>query len=302
MATPDKTKVQRLTDMDFSLEGCHIALVDKAANGKEQPLVLKSLEPIEKGEFFDGDDESMSDLRVDMSLEDMLRVAFGIWGPEARLVANSVVKNLNEESVEEIRNELVGMITTADGSASGAAASGAPAPLVAKNDDNDNEEIETMSDDKTKQPEAVLKAEDVQEMVQKALDSQKAEFEKQLADRDGKLEAFEKAEAERQDVKYATIAKKYESLGANEETGAVLKALATAEGVDADAIFKMLDTALDTVKKADKLETVGADGSPVNVDSMNELKTVAKSLQEAEGLTEQQAMVKAAEQNPHLIG
>ena len=48
MAKPDKSKLQRITNFDFSAEGCHVAIVDKAANGKEQFLVVKNLGSIDK--------------------------------------------------------------------------------------------------------------------------------------------------------------------------------------------------------------------------------------------------------------
>lgn len=43
MAKPDKTKHQRITDFDFSVNGAHVAIVDKAANGVEDFLVVKNL-------------------------------------------------------------------------------------------------------------------------------------------------------------------------------------------------------------------------------------------------------------------
>jgi hypothetical protein len=66
---------RRLTDFDFSKEGCHVSLVDKAANG-ETVLVMKSLEEINKAE-----------VQVKMDIVNFLTTFFHMWTDEAATLA-----------------------------------------------------------------------------------------------------------------------------------------------------------------------------------------------------------------------
>ena len=78
---------RKLTDFDFSKEGCHVSLVDKAANG-ETVLILKSEEEINKAE-----------VAIKMDVVSFLRTFFGMWTDEAATLA--AILGLDQEYFDE---------------------------------------------------------------------------------------------------------------------------------------------------------------------------------------------------------
>jgi hypothetical protein len=83
-ATKRKTK-RKLSDIDFSGEGSHIALVSKQqggpASGADYALVLKS------NKFSEEFVEKMQQVRVTMELPDFLRKFFGMYGDDVEVLA-----------------------------------------------------------------------------------------------------------------------------------------------------------------------------------------------------------------------
>lgn len=84
MATARKTK-RKLSDIDFSREDSHIALVSKqqggAASGANYKLVLKS------NKFSEEYVQKMQQVRVTMELPDFLQKFFSIYGDDAKVLA-----------------------------------------------------------------------------------------------------------------------------------------------------------------------------------------------------------------------
>ena len=169
--------------------------------------------------------------------------------------------------------------------------------------DNENDKTELEKGAQT--PEAPAKAE-VPESVQKALDDKDETIRKQ-ADR---LERLEKAEDARVTAEFVAKAKDLEPLGlpavaenedAAESFGLALKALSAA---DADAYAKVesvLLKAADTIKKAENLEEIGADGQPDLDDNASKLEKAAAKLKEEDpSLSNEAAIAKALEANPSL--
>jgi len=74
-----------LTDIDFSGDKAHLALVGKAcggpANGRDKALVIKAVEEYSP-EFV----EKASQIKVTMDIEDFLQKFFGLWESDAELL------------------------------------------------------------------------------------------------------------------------------------------------------------------------------------------------------------------------
>jgi hypothetical protein len=132
MAKPDRTKSQRLSNFDFSIEGAHVALVGKAANGSESFLVTKSLtghkEPEITTKAYDyvdlvisadslpelqdrleemlegseeGSEEDDNSTMVNMPLADLLRMVGYVTESEAQKISESVVKSATQLAFED---------------------------------------------------------------------------------------------------------------------------------------------------------------------------------------------------------
>lgn len=297
-ATPNKSILQKISDIDFSKSGAHVALVDAAANGKDTPLIIKKLEPIDKGLFHQGDDESDSNVAVSMSLEDVLVLVFGAWGDEARLIANSIVKSMdNPEDAIRLKDSLIGGLSL-NGSSGAATNVVSPQPLVVKS--NEPKEEENTMDSKE-----FMKSEEGQEILKAAVDLARAEDTKSIDSLTGRVESFEKSEDARQDVKFGVMAAEYEVLGATEDSAAIFKEMSKVEGFD--SVLGMLNKALDTNKNAELLGEEGENGAAkVAGDSAAELETlalkkVADAKEAGESLTIQKARVEVARANKHLV-
>lgn len=304
----DPKKKQRLTDFDFSSTDAHVALVGKAANGKEKFLVVKNLNPqkIEKQDFLvafqnpelDNMLMEMADEMVreaddkpkaiaELPLEDLLRIFFYMWGEDAKVIAESIVIKSDDANKDALREALLKRLQ-AGGDRSGAAGK----TKVEKSTTENENGVKTMSD---KAPEQV----DVAKAIADAVATQKAEADAKIADLQKAVDAMKAREEAVELAKYVGIAKSLEVLGATDKTGAVLKAVAGIEG--GQDVLSMLTKAVETLTKGDALKEIGTGLGVEAEDKVAKLEAVAKSIVAAEGVTFQAAMVLAADRNPQLV-
>lgn len=302
MAAHDKSKVQKLSNLDFSKGIHHMALVSRGANGEETPLIIKSLEnfkelaeSLEKGAYFDSEDEAQSGVTCELSLEDVLMLVFGAWKTDARAIANSIVKSLDKETADSVHGLITGVINPA------AAPSGVAItmPLVVKTADSKN--LETGADNmpnenvvKPDEAETISKSA-AQEMIAKAVELATAELTK-------RVEKFEADDAVRQEAHFAAQAVEFKELGATEEDAKLFKALAVLP--EGSRVIEMLTSAKDVMTKSAHLESLGEDGSAdagTEPSAVDQLKVIAKKIQADEGCTAQQALTLAAVRNPTLV-
>jgi len=283
MATQKK---QKLSNFDFSVEGAHVALVTRAANGKETPLIVKKVTPVEKGEYFEGDDESEPTTEIKMSLTDFLRLHCYMYEDEAKLIVNSIMKSA-ESDPEKYADVLKQIPADLLPDASVRQAQTTQTPEVIKMSDKDNKTPEQLADAKHAEATVALeKKVDEQNLILKGMQDQ--------------LKKYEEAEEIRKAAKFGAMAMKYKSIGANDDTALVLTKMAEVEGFE--AIVSLLDSAVETLEKADLLKPAGVEGETLVVKSIDELQTIAKGLMTASPeLTIQKAMVLAARSNPHLV-
>ena len=223
----DHQKFQRLDNFDFSANGAHIALVDRAANGFKA-LVIKSVEA--------------------------------------------------QEEPKPIVKEVEPQKPVVD-------------PIVAKSNNGDNS---PMSDNVE-----VIKAEDVEAMIKKAVEASEASFKVELEKSEAKISKFEEAEEVRKQAKFDALATKYAVLGDVEGIADVLKGMEGAEG--SEKVLALLDSALETLDKADLLKEEGVDGEGEALTSAEELKKLADALAVEKSITIQKAMVEIAQARPDLV-
>lgn len=210
---------RRLTDFDFSKEGCHVALVDKAANGHEV-LIMKSEEEVLKAEvelkldvvsfltrFFDlWIDEAATIAEIfgvatDWFDEDFTFEEFNsIGASEVNLLKSAYdVKDTGDDSLSNFVNEL----------------SSEDKQLLKSFEDKFN----TLYEDKSQMTEEVQKALEAKEI-------ELAEVMKAAEEAQAKLAEIEKAEVAR--VEKAFI-EKAESLGGDEALGKAMAAISKSE-------------------------------------------------------------------------
>ena len=293
----DPNKKQRLSDFDFSSPEAHVAIVGNAANGKEKFLVVKKLnETVEKQIVIDSQDpieqkvieaamEAVDEIKeemkgkpsVDMSLEDALSVFLRVWPEDAKKIAESVVMKSTDSEKDALRKALIAKLQPGSNLSGAADQEGSDTPIQ-------KSEVNDMSE---KAPEQV----DVQKALE-ARDAEVAELRKALDALKAKEEAAELA-------KFVDVAKSLKVLGATDETGKILKAIAAIDG--GVAVIDMLKGAADTINKASKLEEVGSGMSADAEDKPSKLAGIAKGLASEKGITFAQAMVLAADQHPELV-
>jgi len=290
----DPKKKQRLSDFDFSSPDAHVAIVGKAANGKEKFLVMKSLnEKIEKAvdpytqAYIDGlladaaDNEAKAakadKVYVEMPLEDLLRTFMGMWGDQAQSIAASVVmKSITDDQKDALRKALLAKMQ------SGSNRSGAAETTDSAESLNKSKET-TMTD---KAPEQVD--------VTKAL----ADRDAKIADLQKSLDALKAKDEAAELAKFEVVAKSLETLGAKVEDAKVLKAVAAIEG--GKAVLDMLTKAADLLAKSAKLNEQGSGLSADADDKGAKLDSLAKSYAKENKVTFAAAMVAVAEQHPEL--
>lgn len=304
----DPKKKQRLTDFDFSSPDAHVALVGKAANGKEKFLVVKNLNPqkIEKQDFLvafqnpeldnmlmemaenmveEADDKPKA--IAELPLEDLLRIFFYMWGEDAKVIAESIVIKSDEASKDALREALLKRLQA------GSDRSGAAGTTTVEKSATENENgVTTMSD---KAPEQV----DVAKAVADAVAIAKAEADARIADLQKAVDAMKAKEEAAELAKFVGIAKGMEVLGATEKTGAVLKAVSAIEG--GAEVIAMLQKAVETLSKGAALQELGTGLGVEAEDKVAKLEAVAKKIAADEGVTFQVAMVLAADRNPQLV-
>ena len=295
----DTEKFQRLEGFDFSSPSAHIALVDRAANGWEA-LVIKSapediktefkldINEVEKELLKKLDVESISKQEdgdmgptVSMPLSMFLQVAFNVWSEDADVVTNSIVKSEDKDKLIDAVASLIkkdGLLGSTDV------------------DKPNNGEKPKMSE------EAIVKAADVQAMIEKALKVQSDELEAVKADiekRNVQLKAFEDAEEVRKSAKFGAMAEGYKTLGDIEGLGEVFKTLSSNE--DFEKVLALLDSAVDSVSKSALFDEDGSDGEGAEMTSYEELNKLAEAKAEAENITIQKARVAIANERPDLV-
>lgn len=281
-------KKKKLTNFDFSVEGSHVALVTRAANGKTEPLIVKKA-PVEKMEDED-EDEKPSGVSVEMSLEDFLSHMVYMWPDTAKLIANSIKKSAETDAEYET---IVKALPQALVDGGGSPCSVRPAPVSTEKSEDAKPTIEddkSMSDieKQSEQGADVTKAADTEALLKQVQSMQK------------RLEKFEADEELRKSAKFGAMVVKYAAIGATEADAEVLKALSEQAGFD--RVLAMLDSAVETLKGANLLEPVGAEGDAKKLSTVDELTDIAKGyMAEDKTLTMQKALVKAAQANPHLV-
>lgn len=286
-----KQKKKLLTNFDFSVEGAHVALVTRAANGKTEPLIVKKA-PIEKMEDGEEDDKP-SGVNIEMSLEDFLQHMLYMWPDTASLVANSIKKSAeSDDAYASIVKALPQVLVDGGGSNSDSPSSVRPAPVATEKSEAtkpNTEDKKSMSqvDTTSEQGAGVQKAAETEALLKKVEDMQK------------RLEKFEADEEVRKSAKFGAMVVKYAAIGAKEEDADVLKSLSEQTGFD--RVLAMLDSAVETMKNANLLEPEGVEGEQNALSTTDELTAIAKGLMEQDKtLTIQKALVKAAITNPHL--
>lgn len=291
MAKPDKNKHQRMTDIDFSNPDNHVAIVDKAANGKEKFLVVKALLP---GTDYEQREASANSVKVAMPLTELLQI-MGIWSWDAMTIAAAIEKSEVDITTEE---QLVSLVKSLESSVAGAAKEDGTDSSVSNTTKSEIEDSH-MTDDVKNVP---VNADQLEAAVKSAVEAQTATLKAQNDELSVTLKAFQAAEAAREDAKFSAIAKNYEGIGATDELGKVLKAISKVEG--SELVFALLDGALDAVTKSAAAAEIGTGGTAPEggFNSMEELQAVAKALREENPLlTVPQSITKAAQVRPDLV-
>ena len=302
----DPNKKQRLSEFDFTSEDAHVAIVGKAANGKEKFLVTKKFNadsvPVNKALdaytqmyidnlIADAREDELEQAKADkvyveMSLEDLLRNFCHVWGDQAKEIAASVImKSVTDDKKDALRKALLAKMP------SGSDRSGAADNTEGQPSTIEKSQVENMTD-KAPEQEVINKA------VQEATASQAAviaELQKSLDGLKAKDEAAELA-------KYEVVAKSLGTLGATVDHAKVLKAVAAIDG--GKDVLDMLTKAVALISKGDALNEKGTSLGADSEDKPAKLAAIAKSLVAADAsktLTFAQAMVTAAEQHPELL-
>ena len=286
-----KQKKKLLTNFDFSVDGAHVALVTRAANGKTEPLLIKSLS---EDETMEENEDKPSGITLEMSLEDFLSHMLYMWPETASLVANSIKKSAEtDDAYSEIVKALPASLVDGGEGESNSQSTVRPAPVAAEKSVTtkpNTEDEKSMSDveKKSEQGAGETKAAETEALL------------KEVADMRKRLEQFEAAEEVRKTAKFGAMVAKYAPIGAKEDDVEVLKSLSNQEGFD--RVVAMLDSAIETLTQKGLLDTVGAEGDLPSVSKTDELTDIAKGYMEQDkSLTMQKALVKAAVANPHLI-
>ena len=101
-ATKRKTK-RKLSDIDFSGEGSHIALVSKQqggpAHGADYSLILKA------NKFSEEFVQKMQQVRVTLELPDFLRKFFSLYGEDAEILARMMGYEKPEQTTAEMPSD-----------------------------------------------------------------------------------------------------------------------------------------------------------------------------------------------------
>ena len=330
MAKPDKTRLQRLSKFDFSAEGSHVALVGKAANGKEEFLITKSLDskpaPVTKSydyvdlvisaqslpelqealeEMLSGAEEvaEADPTMVNMPLADLLRMVGYMSENEAQKISESVIKSagLLATSDKEIQKEFTKALSALvnPNGTSGAVDN----PHIQKEED-----LMSGNDKKVAPESKVQTLEELQKSVEDKdtlIADLKAKVEKSVGLEETVAEL--KAEREERVLKaFDTVASGLSALAGGDEgvegLGKILKDVAGIEG--GEKVLAMLNKGVELISKntVDNLTELGGSGESVEGDNYGKLEQISKGLMKDDpSLTEPQAIVKAASLNPELV-
>lgn len=298
----DTQKLQKLTDFDFSQEGAHVAIVGKAANGKQKFLVTKSLgEDLEKAYSPDMTYEELEQAALSVSttmpLADLLELQ-GLWRWDALVIASAINKSEEDiDSKEKLEKFIKGLDLDLE------ARKG-----INKNIDSNGEQSMTTESKKVEEDTS-------KEDIVKSLEAGKSALEAELAEIKKSLEARDKAEAklkEQVDLlksqEDARILKAYEDkaegfteLGLTKADALVLKAVEAVEG--GSKILEALTKAQDVlVAKNDPMTDESGHGAEDNSESAyDKLEAIAKNMMDVDSnLSKPEAMNKACAANPAL--
>ena len=105
---------------------------------------------------------------------------------------------------------------------------------------------------------------------------------------------------ERKQQTFIDKAKSLKVLGADDKFGLVLKSLAEKSPDEYEKVLTMLSKAADSISKADYLDEIGSGFNRDNQNSVAIVQENANVIQKEKGLTKEQAIAKALEQDPSL--
>lgn len=320
--------VRRIKKFDFTGEGAHVALVDKAANG-QSVLIMKSAH---------ASDEEISkalsrDVTVQMTIWEFLtrylrvdwdaaEVIAGILGYSAedidnpysdepktwveriqeRIDAVTIHKSVASEQFLEKFEQFVSKHLNPDLSSS-VASEGGDIEVTKAEDESTNNEVDPQMSEKNE-----ITQKSIEEMVAKAAQElakeQVAALEKAYAakaeEATRELQVLKAAHEARVHQEYLTKAAGYSAfLGEDADNEAVAKALRAVEALEEAApLLDVLKSLKSIAEKGDLLVEVGKSATeeqPSDTDS--KALAIAKSLREADpSLTQRQAEMKAYEQ------
>lgn len=303
----DPNKKQRLSEFDFSSEDAHVAIVGKAANGKERFLVTKKFsadaEPINKAvdaytqmyidnliaDATEAEEKSAKadKVYIEMPLEDLLRSFCHVWGDQAKDIAASVImKSITDDKKDALRKALLAKMPI------GSDRSGAAVKPEGETSTIEKSQVENMTDPKA--PEQV----DINKAVEAATSAQAAV----IADLQKSLDILRADKEAAELAKYEVVAKSLGTLGATVDHAKVLRAVAAIDG--GKDVLDMLTKAVALISKGEALNEKGTSLGADSEDKPAKLAAIAKSLVAADAsktLTFAQAMVNAADLHPELV-
>lgn len=261
---------RRLTNIDFSKEGAHVALVDKAANGHDV-LIMKAVE-----------DEEINKAEVQITLDviNFLTTFFNMWSWEAATLAEIFgveTDYFDDEFRFEEFNSIGASEVTLMKSASGVENTEETLSAFVRNlpsEDlntlkafaesfyNKKEEVNKMADTE--------KAAEVQVELEKAVEEKDA-IQKSLDEANEKLAEINKAEEESVKAEYIEVAKGF---GAEtEDLGLAMAVISASES--GMTVIKALE---DAHKRLDEVVEKEAGFSGGSVDSGKEETTIMKAM------------------------
>ena len=302
MSTHNTNKLQKLSNFDFSVEGAHVAIVSKAANGKTKFLIQKSLgDKLEKAMTPDMTWEQLEAQAMQISttlpLIDLLEIQ-GIWRGDAIVIANAINKsedNINsKEKLEKFIKglDLEGLKGTKTNIDKTNKEKSMTTP-VEKVEDPSKENIAKASEEVV----AVLDLKKELETLRKAADADKLARAK-LQDQ---VDLLKSQEDSRINKSYEAKAEALSGLDFGKADAMLLKAIDSVEG--GSKILEALHKAQDILKASvdDDIKEKGHGSELSSLTAFDELQAIAKSYQAADGaLSDVEALAKATANNKAL--
>ncbi len=261
---------RRLTNIDFSKEGAHVALVDKAANGHDV-LIMKAA---------DSEEINKAEVQITLDVINFLTTFFNMWSWEAATLAEIFgveTDYFDDEFRFEEFNSIGASEVTLMKSASGVENTEETLSAFVRNlpsEDlntlkafaesfyNKKEEVNKMAD--------IEKAAEVQVELEKAVEEKNA-IQKSLDEANEKLAEINKAEEESVKAEYIEVAKGF---GAEtEDLGLAMAVISASES--GMTVIKALE---DAHKRLDEVVEKEAGFSGESVDSGKEETAIMKAM------------------------